>query len=427
MDAWGLIVISIFTLETNMTTIIEAVRKDAPEFTPKPSTLYHPRPEPVEGDAPARQIPIRTPRISDVARMAGVSTATVSMVMHDNPRISRATSKRVRATAERLGYRPNRAAQSLRGVRTRTLAAFLPASDQGLADLYIGELLNGIRDAAHTLGYRLLLERSTPPLTPSPGTLADPEHSRRAGEGWGEGRALSHSHFDSKEIDAILCIGCTVADIPHDLLDLPLLLVDSRPARSRIDHVACDYRGGMQQAVNYLTQLGHRNIALIRPATPDHRGPELLSAFRDALSAQPDLSSTHLAAPLAGRVPTPHPIALAESTPSEQGGSQAAHELFERHPHITAIIAAADRMSAGVLHQLALRGLSCPLDISVMTLGDIGPSAFSTPGLTAIHLPLRAVGAAACEKIIQRLSGEVSNIAELLPTNLILRGSTGLA
>jgi len=336
--------------------------------------------------------PMRTPpRISDVARMAGVSTATVSMVMNNNPRISRATAKRVRATAERLGYRPNRAAQALRGIQTRTLVAFVPASDRGLADLYIGELLNGVREAAHKLGYRLLLEQGMPTF--------NPEHPRMG-------------RFDAKEVDGILCIGCTVADVPHDLLDLPLLLVDSRPSRCRIDHVTCDYRGGMQQAVNYLAQLGHHNIALIRPATPDHRGPELLGAYREALNGSAGASGD---------------AALAEGAASEQGGSEAAAELLDRNPQVTAIIAADDRMAAGVLHRLALRGLECPRDLSVITVGDTGPAEFATPGLSAVRLPLRAIGSTACERMIQRLRGEISAVNELLSTHLVLRGSTGMA
>ena len=327
------------------------------------------------------------PRISDVARLAGVSTATVSMVMNNNPRISRATSKRVRATAERLGYRPNRAAQALRGIQTRTLVAFVPVSDHGLADLYVGELLNGVRETANNLGYRLLLETGMPTF--------DSDHPR-------------YGRFDAKEVDGIMCIGCTVADVPHDLLDLPLLLVDSRPSRSRIDHVSCDYRGGMRQAVNYLIELGHRNIALLRPATPDHRGPELLSAYREAMGAGASA------------------LLLAETAPSEQGGSDAIGELLDRNPAITAVITADDRMAAGVLHRMKLRGLSCPGDLSVVSLGDTGPAEFTSPGVTAIRLPLRAVGAVACEKMIQRLRGEISAVGELLPTQMVLRGSTGM-
>ena len=209
------------------------------------------------GDKPAT----RVPRIHDVARLAGVSVATVSMVMNDNPRISRPTAARVRLVAEKLGYRPSRAARALRGMKSRTLAVFVPALKQGLADLYVGELLNGVHEAAQGLGYRLLLEQATPAGTVLPNTPG----------------------FDAEEVEGILCVGCAVADIPHELLDLPLMLIDSKPSRCKIDHVTCDYANAMSQAVNHLTELGHRRIALVRPAGADHREYDMLLGFRQAI------------------------------------------------------------------------------------------------------------------------------------------------
>jgi len=339
----------------------------------------------------ARRAEPRAPRISDVARLAGVSTATVSMVMNNSPRISRPTALRVRRTAERLGYRPNRAAQALRGFQTRTLAAILPAAEQGMADLYIGEILNGIRETARAMNYRLLLEQPTEKGIST----------------------FSNRSFDAHDVDANLCIGCAVADVPHELLDLPLMLVDSRPARSQIDHVTCDYRGAMTQAVEHLTQIGHRNIALIHAATPDRHTSELRAAWRDATSTQAQ----------AFRPGCP----IFDAPADEKGGSSAAADLLDSHPDVTAIVADDDRMALGVLHQLALRRLDVPRDISVITLGDLGPAAFATPALTAVRLPLRAVGAAACQAMIKRLAGEAPHTAQLIPTQLILRHSTGPA
>src|SRR5690349_14390719 len=79
--------------------------------------------------------------LRDVARMAGVSVATVSMVINDNPRISRATHMRVQRLIERLGYRPNRLAQSLSSKYTQVLAILLPALRHAFADAYFGELI----------------------------------------------------------------------------------------------------------------------------------------------------------------------------------------------------------------------------------------------------------------------------------------------
>src|SRR5687767_4010724 len=91
-------------------------------------------------------------RLSDVASAAGVSTATVSMVVNGNPRISSGTQKRVRRAIERLGYRPNRAAQRLTGRGSPALMVLLPAHRQTFADSYFGEIISGITERAAAMG-----------------------------------------------------------------------------------------------------------------------------------------------------------------------------------------------------------------------------------------------------------------------------------
>src|SRR5918996_4145092 len=100
--------------------------------------------------------------LRDIARQAKVSIATVSMVLNDNPRISRATQLRVQRLMDRMGYRPNRLAQSLSSKHTRVLAVLLPALRHGFADAYFGELISGICDRAGKLGYKVMLEQAKP-------------------------------------------------------------------------------------------------------------------------------------------------------------------------------------------------------------------------------------------------------------------------
>src|SRR5437762_3251309 len=100
--------------------------------------------------------------LRDVARLAKVSVATVSMVINDNPRISRATHMRVQRLIERLGYRPNRLAQSLSSRYTQVMAILLPALRHTFADPYFGALISGICDRAGKLGYKVILEQAKP-------------------------------------------------------------------------------------------------------------------------------------------------------------------------------------------------------------------------------------------------------------------------
>src|SRR3954454_19776916 len=102
--------------------------------------------------------------LRDVAREAKVSVATVSMVLNENPRISRATQMRVQRLIERMGYQPNRLAQSLSSKYTCVLAVLLPVVRHAFADAYFGELISGICDRAGKLGYKIMLEQAKPEL-----------------------------------------------------------------------------------------------------------------------------------------------------------------------------------------------------------------------------------------------------------------------
>ncbi|MEL7239486.1 MAG: LacI family DNA-binding transcriptional regulator, partial [Planctomycetota bacterium] len=104
----------------------------------------------------------RGPNLRDVAKAADVSVATVSLVLNDSQRISRATKVKVRRMMDELGYQPNRLAQSLSGKYTMVLAVLLPDLQGAFADAYFGTLVSGIVDAAHARGYKVLLEQAKP-------------------------------------------------------------------------------------------------------------------------------------------------------------------------------------------------------------------------------------------------------------------------
>src|SRR5215207_3864769 len=164
----------------------------------------------------------------EVARLAKVSVATVSMVLNDNPRISRATHMRVQRLIDRLGYRPNRLAQSLSGRYTQVLAVLLPALRHAFADAYFGELISGICDRAGKLGYKVMLEQAKPDF------IKDREHVEI---------------FERRYVDGLLCLGFN--DRHHFLKDFegdryPFIMVDNHSGQFALDHVMCDYRGGAE-------------------------------------------------------------------------------------------------------------------------------------------------------------------------------------
>src|SRR5205823_9113358 len=138
----------------------------------------------------------RAVSLRDVARQAKVSVATVSMVLNDNPRISRATHMRVQRLIERMGYQPNRLAQSLSSRYTRVLAVLVPALRHAFADAYFGDLISGICDRPGKLGYKVMLEQAKPEF------IKDRKHIEI---------------FERRYVDGVLCLGTN--DRHHFLAD----------------------------------------------------------------------------------------------------------------------------------------------------------------------------------------------------------------
>jgi LacI family transcriptional regulator len=347
-----------------------------------------------ETAAPVSKRESKPVNLRDVAKRAKVSVATVSMVLNENPRISRATQMRVQQVIDRMGYRPNRLAQSLSSRYTRVLAVMLPALRHGFGDAYFGELISGVCDRAGKLGYKVMLEQAKPEF------IRSREHI---------------AIFERRYVDGILCLGCN--DRHHFLGDFtdrryPLVVVDNYLEQWGLDHVVCDYRAGTEQVMNYLLQLGHRQIGFINAAPEVRTARDRQEVFGQRLQA-------------VGVEIKPEWIDDGEFT--EQGGAQAAERILNAAPDVTALFAGNDKMALGAMHYCSHRGIRIPEDMSIIGFDDMQQAAFVNPSLTSVHLPLYEVGALACEKLIERVRGKIEKVAEVLPTHLVVRESTAMA
>lgn len=332
--------------------------------------------------------------LRDVARMAKVSVATVSMVLNDNPRISRATHLRVQRLMDRMGYQPNRLAQSLSGRYTNVLAVLLPALRHAFADAYFGELISGICDRAGKLGYKVMIEQAKPEF------IKERKHTEI---------------FERRYIDGVLCLGMN--DRHHFLEDFkdgryPAMIVDNYFERWRLDHAACDYRSGAEQVMNYLLQLGHRKIALLAAASEISTARDVQEVYTQRLAA----SGCQV-----------HDSWTEDGKFTEEGGAEATRKILQRHPDVTAIFAQNDKMAIGALHLLGRLGIDVPRGVSVVGFDDLQHAAFVRPSLTTVHLPLYQVGSLACERLIEKLRGnKTEQVSEVLSTHLIVRDSTAM-
>lgn len=344
--------------------------------------------KPSAGPAKGKRVGIR-----EIASKAEVSVATVSMVLNNNPKITASTRQKVNKVVKDLGYRPNRIAQSLSSKYTNILAVLMPTLRHTMADPYFGELISGICDKAARMGHKVMLEHAKPDFV----------------------REKKHVDlFDRRYIDGVMCIG--FSDKHTFLRDFAdgghlAMMVNNVATGMDLDYVTCDYASGAEQVMTYLSQLGHRKIGMIHGAPDVWTMRQMMEAFRARLVR--DSGGVADGVMVDGRF-------------TEEHGYAAACRLLDKHPDTTAIFAGNDKMALGALHCAAERGLSVPGDLSIVGSDNIQYAAFVNPALTTVNTPLYDAGMLACERLIERIRGRKEPVAEVLPTHLVLRQSTGI-
>lgn len=303
---------------------------------------------------------MRTKRIGikDVAREAGVSVTTVSHILNnvEHTRASEETRERVRQTAARLGYGPNRMARGLRLQRS-DMIGFL--SEDIATTPHAGRIILGAQEAARESGLTLVLVNVT---------QADVAHGRDI-------EALRRQQVDGMLYATMYH---RVVTVPDRLRDLPVVLIDAEDALGQVPGVVPDEVGGASAAMTELLTAGHRRIGLVTneedvPATRGRlEGYE--TALRHAgLRADPSLV-----------------IARVSET---QGGYEAALELLSRPERPTALFCYNDRMAMGAYRAAAELGLRIPDDLSVVGFDNqeiVASGLF--PSLTTVQLPHYEMG-----------------------------------
>lgn len=337
---------------------------------------------------PERQ---RRPTSADVAARAGVSRTTVSFVINGRAgvQIPAETRRRVELAARELGYHPHGAARQLAGGASMTLGLVLRQSaEQVSADALLADTLWGIAAAARAGGYRVLVE----PLAPDNGSYAELLRSQRA-----DGLIVSGPRRDDTELDALVRDG------------FPIVIQGSRPDLP-VPSVDVDNRAGARIAVEHLISLGHRTIGCITNAPLAYTAAaERLAGYRDALLA-------------AGIEPDDRLVV--EGAFDAASGHEAVIRLLER-ARPTAIFVASDVVAIGALRGLRDAGLHVPADVSVVGFDDIPLAEHVDPPLTTVRLPAHSLGVAAGQLLVNRVAGRDVPERTLLPTQLVIRESTG--
>ena len=329
------------------------------------------------------------PTIFDVARVSGVSYSTVSRVVNGLPNIRPETRRRVEAAMAELGYVAHLSARALATGRSNQIGLLV----QQLEDFFFLGIVAGVDRAVMAAGYDLLLCTT---------------HDRREKETAYVAR-LTHGMVDG----LLVLMPRSLPDYLDGLLAsrTPFVLIDYDEGAPGCDVVNAANRDGAHAAVAHLVALGHRRIAIVTGAPETGSTHERVAGWRDALL------QTGLPAPDALQVPGDF---------EEVRGCQAAHELLALPEPPSAIFASNDRAAFGVLRAARERGLRVPDDLSVVGFDDEPAAAHTGPGLTTVRQPLREMGTVGVERLLARMRHpDAPAELVLLPTELVVRGSTG--
>ncbi|MEW2220839.1 LacI family DNA-binding transcriptional regulator, partial [Streptomyces sp. NPDC006990] len=367
---------------------------------------------PPDRDAADRGRGRNRPTGHDVAGAAGVSQATVSLVLGGKweGRVSARTAEAVRAAARELGYRPNLAARTLRLGRTRTALLVVPA----LTNEFFATVHRGAAEVAGAHDFGIVLYPSPEGVDAAP----DPFASART--------ALDGVIASSMAPEALAALRGE---------GLPVVMLDS-DERTCDATVNVDLADGMRQVVAHLLGLGHRRIAHIAADVDSWTFAERARALREELTAA-GAALVHtergaLGVPggleAATRALTAHPGSASDASGARRHATDAPGPAGEGDADVppTALVCDDDLLAAGALKAARRLGLRVPDDVSVTGFDDLALATAVEPELTTVRLPAERVGAAGMRTLLEILEGREPE-AVRLPVRLVARGSTGPA
>ncbi len=340
-------------------------------------------------------MPSERPTSRDVARLAGVSRTTVSLVLNNVPdvHISPETRQRVLEAARQLGYYPDASARRLVSGKTHTIAlVWHRGPDQMYRDAFLPGLLQGVTRAARRYGYYVLFR----PIEPDEPDDAYVELAR--------GR-----HTDGLILSGPRSDDAALTQLYQD--QFPLVLHGQLPDTD-IPSVDVDNVQGARIAVEHLLRLGHRRIGMITNAPLAYTASQQrLEGYRRALEGWGLPYDENL---------------VRYGNFDEESGLRAMERLLTLNPRPTAVFVASDMVAIGALRVLREHTLRVPEEIALVGFDNIAAARFITPALTTVHVPAFGLGWAAAELLIRIIEGDQPAETQVrLETELIVRESCG--
>lgn len=328
--------------------------------------------------------------VLDVARLAGVSPSTVSRILNGHVRVSQDKRQAVESAIDRLGFRPNLSARSLRSASTKTIGILV----QDLESPYFMGGSRGVEEGLQGSGFA---------------PLVVPGH-------WDPLAELDRVHLlMSRKVDALIIVGGNLRDdqIAEIAQRQPVAVIGRQMSAPQVFCFHFDQVAGGRLATQHLIALGHRRIAHIA-------GP---ASHRDARDRREGYLAAHRDAGL-----SVDPRLIVEGNFLESGGQHAIEQLLDAGVDFSAVFCANDQTLWGCRLALFRRGIEVPAQVSLVGFDDLPQSAFMTPPVTTVCQPLQQLGRVAAQAVLGAL-GMVA--AEAVPPagelSLTLRESTAPA
>lgn len=328
--------------------------------------------------------------IATVAKVAGVSPATVSRAMNHPDVVSPATRRKIEKAVRKTGYIRNRAAQAMHGRRSATLGLVVPTVNYSI----FAELVQSFNDAVSELGFTLLLATHNYDLKTEYKVVR---------------KFLEH------RVDGIALIGLDHSEDTYRLFqsqNVPVVAAWAYSDTSRIPCIGSDNSEAGQVAARHIMSLGHRRIGLVFPPTGENdrargRLGAAMEVMRDAGIERPDNL----------RVQSLYSIAHSRAT---------CLDLLQRERSLTALICGNDVIALGAIAAALELGLRIPNDISIIGIGDFVGSADGFPALTTVRIPAQEIGARAGQNLVQSIAETDSEqtLHSRFPVTLKLRTTT---
>ncbi len=335
--------------------------------------------------------PLANATMKDVARLAGVSSMTVSRVINGSERVSPQTRQRVEQAIADLGYVPSRVARGLIRQKTHTLALIVP----DVTNPFFTLIVRGAEDVARRADYRMLLCDTRADLTIEREAIEEMIAHRVEGIAIAPVSDRSRSHLRRLARYGV-----------------PFVLIDRTVPGVDCDVVVGDSAGGARRLVEHLLELGHRRVGFIVESDEVSTARDRREGYEQALRA-------------AGLAVDPGLIV--RSTVDPGGGFDGMRRLLELEQPPTAVFTVNNLVALGAIEAVRAQGLEVPDDVALVCFDDIEYASRLYPFLTVMAQPAETIGALGTQLLLERVEGRARdhNRVVVLPAQFLVRRSCG--